>query len=69
MVERRLKEAEEECRHAVEFDYLVVNDDFNVALDDLLAIVRSQRLKMSVQQVRYGGLLAGLSAGDQESAV
>ncbi len=61
VVERRLSEAEEECRHAVEFDYLVVNDDFQVALQDLLAIARSHRLRMKAQQVRYGDLLARLS--------
>ncbi|MGF2735387.1 guanylate kinase [Marinobacter sp. DUT-1] len=61
VVERRLREATEECSHALEFDYLVVNDDFQVALADLLAIVRSQRLRMQVQQVRHRGLLAGLS--------
>ena len=61
VVERRLAEAEEECRHAVEFDYLVVNDDFSVALADLLAIARSHRLKMGVQQVRHASLLSGLS--------
>lgn len=61
VVERRLSEAEEECRHAVEFDYLVVNDDFDVALADLLAIVRSRRLTMPVQQVRHSRLLAGLA--------
>ncbi|MFO7528039.1 MAG: guanylate kinase [Marinobacter sp.] len=61
VVERRLREATEECSHALEFDYLVVNDDFQVALADLLAIVRSQRLRMQAQQVRHRGLLAGLS--------
>ncbi len=61
VVERRLKEATEECSHALEFDYLVVNDQFGVALADLLAIVRAQRLRMQVQQVRHRGLLAGLS--------
>lgn len=61
VVERRLAEAEEECRHAVEFDYLVVNDDFATALSDLLAIVRAQRLRMQVQQQRHQALLAGLS--------
>src|SRR5690554_6848731 len=61
VVERRLLEAEEECRHAVEFDYLVVNDDFSTALADLLAIVRSRRLQITAQQQRYGELLAGLS--------
>lgn len=61
VVERRLSEAEEECRHAVEFDYLVVNDDFDDALADLLAIVRSRRLTMTVQQARHSRLLAGLA--------
>ena len=60
-VERRLAEAREECRHAVEFDFLVVNDDFDIALADLLAIVRDQRLRMEAQQPRYQKLLAGLS--------
>ncbi|MAO12480.1 MULTISPECIES: guanylate kinase [Marinobacter] len=64
VIERRLAEAEEECRHAAEFDYLVVNDDFGVALADLLAITRAQRLKMSVQQLRHGKLLAGLVSRD-----
>ncbi|MGP9831679.1 guanylate kinase [Marinobacter sp. NSM] len=64
VIERRLAEAEEECRHAAEFDYLVVNDDFGVALSDLLAITRAQRLKMSVQQLRHGKLLAGLVSRD-----
>lgn len=62
VIERRLSEAEEECRHAAEFDYLVVNDDFDVALSDLLAIARSQRLKMQVQHLRHGALLAGLAS-------
>jgi len=60
VIERRLTEATEECRHAVEFDYLVVNDDFDVALADLLAIVRSQRLRMGVQEMRHDSKLCGL---------
>jgi len=63
VVERRLAEAAEECRHALAFDYLVVNDTFDVALADLLAIVRGQRLRMAVQQVRHGELLGQLSGG------
>ncbi|WP_417516068.1 guanylate kinase [Marinobacter sp.] len=61
VVERRLFEAQEECRHAAEFDYLVVNDDFHDALGDLLAIVRSQRLKIVAQQERHRHLLSTLS--------
>jgi guanylate kinase len=65
VIERRLAEAEAECSHAVEFDYLVVNDDFDVALADLLAITRSCRLKMSVQQARFADLLTGLTGANQ----
>lgn len=61
VVERRLAEAAEECRHAGEFDYLVVNDDFQMALADLLAIARTRRLTMARQRVRHQALLAGLS--------
>ena len=61
VVARRLNEAADECSHAVEFDYLVVNDDFDTALDDLLAIVRCHRLRMQAQQVRHSGLLVRLS--------
>jgi len=61
VVERRLNEAADECSHALEFDYLVVNDDFTTALDDLLAIVRCHRLRIQAQQVRHSGLLIRLS--------
>ncbi|MCK7553015.1 guanylate kinase [Marinobacter goseongensis] len=62
VVERRLAEAADECSHAVEFDYLVVNDNFDVALADLLAIVRGQRLRMTAQQARHAVLLSRLSS-------
>lgn len=68
VVERRLSEAREECRHIGEFDYLIVNDDFQEALADLLAIAHSQRLKMLAQQARHARLLSGLS-GPRDSSV
>ncbi|HTN35285.1 MAG TPA: guanylate kinase [Marinobacter sp.] len=61
VVSRRLAEAAVECQHAAEFDYLVVNDQFETALADLLAIVRSQRLRTIAQQARHGELLSSLS--------
>lgn len=66
VVERRLREAAEECRHALEFDYLVVNDDFAEALDQLLSIVTCQRLRMDRQEMRHAGLLASLMGGDPQ---
>lgn len=61
VIERRLQEAAEECSHAQEFDYLVVNDQFEVALEELLAIVRAQRLRTEVQQQRHETLLVRLA--------
>jgi guanylate kinase len=63
VVARRLKEASEECRHALEFDYLVINDDFDVALAELTSVVSAQRLRTQFQEVRHAGLLASLMAG------
>ncbi len=65
VVERRLKEAREECSHALEFDYLVVNDDFGAALANLMSIVAAQRLRVVAQEARYADLLAELVAGNR----
>lgn len=60
VIEHRLREAAEECSHALEFDYLVVNDDFDSALEELLSIVRTQRLRVEFQEVRHSDLLTAL---------
>ena len=62
VIERRLSEAAEECRHAVEYDFLVVNDDFKRALGDLLAIVRAGRLQVTLQQTAQSRRLQELTA-------
>lgn len=63
VVERRLREAGDECSHALEFDYLVINDDFETALGDLLAIVECQRLRVEAQEIRHADLLERLVSG------
>lgn len=62
IIERRMREAVSEMSHYVEYDYLVINDDFAVALEDLRAIFRSQRLAQANQQITHGALLARLLA-------
>jgi guanylate kinase len=57
----RVAAAREEMRHLVEFDYVTINDKFDIALQDLIAIVRTQRLKMAVQVVRYHDLIQNLT--------
>jgi len=40
VIERRMKKARSEISHAREFDYMIVNDDFQLALEDLHSIIR-----------------------------
>ncbi|BAN51265.1 guanylate kinase [Metapseudomonas resinovorans] len=62
IIERRMREAVSEMSHYVEYDYLVINDDFATALEDLKAIFRANQLRHAPQQVRHGVLLAQLLA-------
>jgi len=60
-IARRLSNAREEIRHCGEFDYVIINQDFASAVDDLAAIVRSARLRSPQQRARYGSLIAQLT--------
>jgi len=53
VINRRLAGALEDISHFVEFDYLVINDDFDTALGDLLAILRATRHRQPQQAVRH----------------
>jgi guanylate kinase len=61
IIARRLAEARAELSHYGEFDYLVVNDDFDTALAELRAIVAARRLRRTAQARRHAGLLAALT--------
>jgi guanylate kinase len=52
-IERRLANARDEIRHAGEFDYVIINKDFEEARRDLSAIVRAYRLTASRQRARH----------------
>ncbi len=56
----RLDAAREEMRHCIEFDYVIMNQDFARAVDDLSAIVRAARLTAPRQAVRHATLLQRL---------
>ncbi len=60
VIERRLAEAAGEMSHYPEADYLVINDQFATALEDLKAIVRANRLTQLRQQQAQAGLLGKL---------
>ena len=56
----RMKEAVSEMEHYDEYEYVIINDDFDVALDDLKAVFRSNRLQLKKQQQRHEALLKQL---------
>ena len=60
IIDRRMQDAVSEMRHYDEFDYLVINDDFNLALTDLSTIIHSQRFLLSQQTEKYQSLLNSL---------
>jgi len=65
IITRRMQEAISEMSHYVEFDYLVINDDFVEARDNLAAIIKGNRMLHEHQQQKHADLLARLlgSAG------
>ena len=61
VITKRVAVAHEEMRHVVEFDYVTINDTFDVALQDLMAIIRATRLKAQSQLQRYAALIQKLT--------
>ena len=56
-IARRMASAREEISHVLEFEYIIVNDSFDSALDDLLAIVRATRVSRAQQALRRTTLI------------
>ena len=61
VIAKRVNAAREEMGHVVEFDYVTINDKFEVALQDLMAIIRTQRLKIQQQLLSYQDLIQTLT--------
>ncbi|MGV8931486.1 MAG: guanylate kinase [Luteimonas sp.] len=61
---RRLAAAREEMSHYDEFDYLIINEDFDTAVDEMCAIFAASRLRRETQDLRHGDLIATLLADD-----
>jgi len=57
VVGRRLSAAREEISHVSEYDYVIINDDFNRAALDLRSIIRAERLKLARQLARITKLI------------
>lgn len=60
VINKRMHEAISEMSHYVEFDYLIINDDFDEAKDNLASIIKGNRMLHEHQQQKHAELLAQL---------
>ena len=60
IINRRMREAVSEMSHYVEFNYLVINDDFEAAKENLIAIIMGNRMLIEYQQEEHAELLEEL---------
>ncbi|GAB6140318.1 guanylate kinase [Methylosoma difficile] len=60
IIARRMRDAVTEMSHYPEYDYLLVNDNFELALNELKAIIVANRLILSRQKANQDGLLSAL---------
>ena len=56
----RVAAARGEISHVGEFDYVIINDEFNRAAQDLISIIRAERLRLPRQLSRHTDLIAKL---------
>ena len=62
-IDNRMQQAQGVMEHVAEANFVVVNDDFQAALQDIRAIIRSQRLEVTSQQRNLSELLTSLVKG------
>ncbi len=61
IIQKRLAAAREEVSHIIEFDYAIINDKLDEALNDLISVVKAERLKRTRQLVKYSALITQLT--------
>lgn len=60
VIQRRLGKAVAEMQHLTEFDYLVINDEFSLALNDLQSILLARRLRLEYQREKHQAQISQL---------
>ncbi|MGP1930692.1 MAG: guanylate kinase [Arsenophonus sp. ET-YP4-MAG3] len=57
IIKQRMSQFLAEIKHYNEYDYIIINDDFNTALKNLESIIRSERLRLRYQIQRHNTLI------------
>lgn len=63
VVERRMKDASKEMSHYPEYDYLVINDNFDIAELELHAVIRAERMRTIHQTEAHQAELSSMLGG------
>lgn len=61
VIQMRLAAAREEISHVGEFDYVIINNRLEDALNELICVIKAERLKRDRQLMRFHSLIAQLS--------
>jgi guanylate kinase len=61
-IAKRMQQAHSEISHVTEYDYVLINDDFQQCLQQFAAVVLGQRLTLAKQQQKQAALFASLLA-------
>ena len=64
VIAQRLDAAREEMSHYGEFDYVIVNEHFDVAVNEMCSIFTASRLRRDPQVARHSRLITALLADD-----
>ena len=60
VIQRRIEAASEEISHAPEFEYVIINQEFRIALAELTEVIAVARLRYSSQLAKNEALFASL---------
>lgn len=61
VIQKRLAAAREEISHIAEFDYIIINHQLDEALNDLICVIKAERLKKERQIAKHHKLINELS--------
>ncbi len=64
VIQRRMRDAEAEISHYDEYEYVIINDDFEEALDSLAAVVKAERCRLARRRAAMDAFASRLTGKD-----